>query len=201
MKAPCFIIVLLFLSFSVWAEDKVVLFLGDSLTAGYGVLKEESYPELLGVAWNKEGRKIKIINGAESGSLASSLPSRLDFFLKRFKPHLIVIASGGNDARQLTKISEIEKSLKQTIEISQKSGAKVALQAMEIFPNLGKEYVDQFKVMYPRLAQKTKVTLLPFMLKNIAGKSEFNQADGFHPNAKGHDMISQFLKPYLEKLL
>lgn len=193
-------ILLFFASLQAFAED-TVLFLGDSLTAGYGVLSEESYPSLLEAEFKKDGRSVKVVNGAESGSLSSSLPTRLEFYLKRFKPKLVVVASGGNDARQLTDVAQIEKNLKLTVEAAKKSGAKVALQSMEIFPNLGKEYVERFKEIYPRIAKQSKVTLLPFMLKDVAGKPELNQKDGFHPNAKGHEVISRFLKPHLEKLL
>ncbi|MGE0763840.1 MAG: arylesterase [Bdellovibrionales bacterium] len=194
---------LLFILFCspLFAAESVILFLGDSLTAGYGVRREESYPERLSIRLKAKAPNIKVINGAESGSLSSSLNSRLNFFLNRFKPKLIVIASGGNDARQLTDIKEIEKNLAAAIDLGKKSGATVALAQMQIFPNLGKEYADAFKKLYPRLARNHKIVLLPFPLTGVAGVAELNQSDGFHPNAKGHEKISLFLQPYLEKLL
>lgn len=181
--------------------QKLILFLGDSLTAGYGVKKEESYPEVLREDWVKQGRAIQIINGAESGSLSSSLVERLNFYLKRFDPFMVIIASGGNDARQLTPIPVIEKSLTDAVQLAKAKAKVVVLVQMRIFPNLGKNYAEQFAAIYPKVAKAEKVNLLPFFLEGIAGRPELNQADGFHPNANGHKKISEFLKPRLEKWL
>lgn len=140
-----------------FAEKSVILFLGDSLTAGYGVRSDESYPSRLAQAWKSAGRDVQVINGAESGSLSSSLPTRVAFYSGRMKPRLVIIASGGNDARQLTPVSEIQKNLQNTIEAAKATGAKVALAEMRIFPNLGKEYADSFQALYKNLAKKIRL--------------------------------------------
>src|SRR5690349_17116208 len=104
--------------------DQTVLFLGDSLTDGYGVQRELAYPALLEKKWQAAGKKVTVVNGAESGSLASSLPERIAFYNKRFKPSIIVIATGGNDGRQLTPVTKIEESLAETIKTAKGTGAK-----------------------------------------------------------------------------
>ncbi len=196
------VVLFAFLSLAGYARaETTVLFLGDSLTDGYGVRREQAYPALLEQRWMKSGRKIKVINGAESGSLASALPERIDFYSKRFKPNLIVIATGGNDARQLTPVDKIEDSLRKGVSRAKATQAKVALVAMRIFPNLGKEYVTKFSAIYPRVAKSEGVTLIPFLLDKVAGDRELNQPDGFHPNAAGHAKIAETLAPELEKLL
>ncbi len=197
-----FILAALFFARLGWTEDKTtILFLGDSITAGYGVKREESYPQRLAELLRKSGRSIEVINGAESGSLSSSVDSRLKFYLKRFKPDVVLIASGGNDARQFTPVREIEKNLQSAIATAASAKVKVALVQMQIFPNLGKEYADAFKAIYPSLVKGNKISLIPFFLTHVAGVPALNQADGFHPNADGHQKIAEFLKPHLEKLL
>lgn len=187
-------------AFAAPAEDHV-LFLGDSITAGYGVLPSESYPSLLESRWRKAGKNLRVINAAASGSLASGTKKALDFHSKRTKPKVIVIVSGGNDARQLTPVNKIELALSESIRAAKKTGAKVVLGEMRIFPNYGKEYYEAFTAMYSRLAKAEKVELLPFLLEGVAGEPTLNQPDGFHPNAEGHRRIADQVAPFLERFL
>lgn len=182
-------------------KSPVILFLGDSVTAGYGVSPGEAYPEILKNRLKGVGNSYEFVNAAESGSLSSSLSSRLRFQLKRKNVYLVVIASGGNDARQKTPADVIFKNLSEAISIAKSSKAKVLLLGMRIFPNLGKEYSDQFAAIYPQLGRKHQVTLLPFLLEGVAGRPQFNQADGFHPNAEGHIKMADLVEPYLRKLM
>ncbi len=199
MRIQISFIALIFTFTSHAFANKQVLFLGDSITAGYGVLPEESYPALLQARWKDKGATI--INAAESGSLASGMRKALDFQLKRAKPKLIVIVGGGNDARQLTPVTKIETALRSLIQAAKKSGAKVVLGEMRIFPNYGKEYVNSFMAVFPKLAKSEKVELMPFLLEGVAGDPKMNQADGFHPNADGHRRIADKVGPYLERFL
>jgi acyl-CoA thioesterase-1 len=196
----CLSIFLLLFATAAGAETRI-LFLGDSITAGYGVLPGESYPALLEARWRKAGKRVTVINGAESASLASGLKKSLDFHVKRSNPKVIVIVSGGNDARQMTSPPKIEIALRDAVRAAKKSGATVVLGEMRIFPNLGKEYVASFTAIYPRLAKSEKVELLPFLLEGVAGDPAMNQADGFHPNKEGHRKIADRVGPFLEKLL
>lgn len=178
-----------------------ILFLGDSITAGYGVLPSESYPSLIEKRLKQAGKPIEIVNGGIDGSLSSSAPKRLEFYLRRVKPTHVVIALGGNDAMKGTPPKTIEKNLAETIKIAKKANIKIVLAGMKIFPNLGKEYIENFAAIYPRLAKKNKVVLVPFLLDKVAGQKEFNIDDGFHPNAAGHKLIADTIEPYVLKML
>lgn len=181
---------------------KVLLFLGDSLTAGYGVTKSESYPARLQEKIHSANLDWVVVNGAESGSLTSSLEERLKFYLNREpRPRVVVIASGGNDARQKSSTKNIEAQLKSCVRMAKKAKLKVVVIGMKIFPNLGKEYAEQFAAIYPRLTKKEKVMLIPFLLDGVAGQPDMNQADGFHPNSKGHEKIAETLWPYFQEIL
>lgn len=186
---------------SLQTHSQTILFLGDSLTAGYGVLKNESYPSLVEQKLKEKFPELKVINGAESGSLSSSLTSRLEFYLKKIKPQVVIIASGGNDGRQLTPAKVIQTNLKSAVVLAKQKKIKVVLVGMQIFPNLGKEYRESFARVYPDLAAETKVTLVPFLLEGVYGDSKLNQSDGFHPNALGHKKMAELITPYIEKLL
>ncbi len=184
------------------APEKVLLFLGDSLTAGYGVTKNESYPARLQEKIHAANSDWRVVNGAESGSLTSSLEERLKFYLNREpRPRVVVIASGGNDARQKSSTKNIETQLKSCVRLAKKAKLKVVVVGMKIFPNLGKEYAEEFAAIYPRLAKKERVKLIPFLLEGVAGLTELNQADGFHPNAKGHEKIAETLWPFIQEVL
>lgn len=182
------------------SQKQVILFLGDSLTAGYGVTREEAYPYILEKKSKELGKNIKVINGAESGSLSSNLKSRLQFYAKREKIDVVVIASGGNDARQLSDIQNIKTHLTKTIQLAKELGIKPVLIQMKVFPNLGKQYVKDFTLLYPTLAKQEKIILWPFLLEGIAGNREYNISDGFHPNPIGHQKISENLWPHFKEL-
>lgn len=183
------------------AKIQKILFLGDSLTSGYGVNKNEDYPSLLGQILKKKGHDIEVINGAEGGSLSSSVLSRLEFHLKKTKPDIVVVATGGNDARQATPPHQIESNIRQVIKKARAENIQVLLIGMKIFPNLGPQYANEFAKIYPELAQSEKVPLVPFPLEKIAGQVQYQQEDGFHPNAQGHQWMAQKILPFLEKLL
>lgn len=183
------------------AQDKVILFLGDSITAGYGVKLEESFPSLIETQLKTEKKSIQVINGGESGALSAQMKPRLEWFLKKAKPNLIVLIAGGNDARQMVPTDKIEKNLKEVIQLAERNNIPVILGGMQIFTNYGEKYTKQFAELYPRLGKLPKVTLVPFILEGVATKKEMNQYDGFHPNTEGHKVISQNLLPYLRRQL
>lgn len=196
----------LLLSVTASAKPKItsptILFLGDSITAGYGVRRSESYPSLLEVILQRQHPNLRILNGAESGALSSSLLSRLEFYIKRRSDiTIVVIAAGGNDARQVTKITEIEKNLEKTIVRAKQLKLHVILAGMQIFKNLGEDYTRDFQAIYPQLAQRHDIILIPFLLSGVAGDPALNLPDGFHPNASGHKKIAEIVAPYVEKLL
>lgn len=194
-------LLLIFWSSQTLAAGKVILFLGDSLTAGYGVKLEESFPSVIETQLKTEGKPIEVLNGGESGALSAQMKPRLEWYIKKKKPDLLVLIAGGNDARQLVDPKKIELNLKETIQLAQKYNIPVILGGMQIFTNLGADYTGKFAKLYQNLKSLKQVTLVPFVLKGVAGAKDLNQADGFHPNPKGHKMMAETLLPYIRSAL
>jgi|LULR01.1.fsa_nt_gb acyl-CoA thioesterase-1 len=179
-----------------------LLFLGDSLTEGYGVSKDKSYPQWVKKKLEKKGLKVDILNGSISGSTTASSLSRMKWFLKA-KPEVVFLALGANDGLRGIKVEESEKNLARAIELAQSQKLTVVLAGMMVPPNYGPDYGKKFKAMYPNLSKKYGVKLLPFLLEGVAGEKEFNQEDGIHPNEAGHEKmgekVANFLYPLLKK--
>lgn len=180
-------------------NKKTILFLGDSLTAGYGVEQEFAYPALVEKELNKK-HQVKVLNGGVSGSTTASGKSRLKWFLKA-KPDILVLILGANDGLRGIKLEESKKNLEEIILMAKEKGLKVILGAMLLPPNYGKEYTTKFKKMYEELKGQHKLAWIPFVLKDVAGIAEKNIEDGIHPNAKGHAIIAKNMIPYLEPYL
>ena len=185
---------LLLLTTDTFASPKTLYIVGDSITEGYGVEKERAFPALLekslGSGW-------KIINSGISGSTSASAPNRINWVLKA-KPDAVMIALGGNDGLRGLPPEALEKSLSLAIEAAQKAGAKVFLAGMLAPPNMGESYSKKFKAVYPRIAKKYKIPLFPFLLEGVAGDQTLNLNDGIHPNEKGHVVIANNIKKFID---
>lgn len=186
---------------SAFAIETRILFLGDSLTEGYGISKENAYPNLIEKTLHSEGRKeIKIINAGESGSKTSSAIRRLRWHM-RSKPSILVLALGANDGLRGIKAEVIKNNLQSVIDLAKKNEIKVLLVGMQMPINYGKEYRGEFYDIYLELAKKNELTFLPFLLEGVARVKELNLDDGIHPNEKGHEQIAKTVLPFLKKLL
>jgi acyl-CoA thioesterase-1 len=181
------------------AQTKIVC-LGDSLTEGYGVSKEQAYPYLLEKLFIKNQLKVKVINAGISGSTTASAPKRLKWYL-RAKPDIVLLALGANDGLRGVELKTSKANLAKTIEMAQLKKIKVVLAGMKLPPNYGKKYVTEFEKMYSDLAKKYQLTLIPFLLEGVGGQKELNQADGIHPNEKGYQVVAQKLYHQLRPLL
>ena len=184
------------------AKQKNILFFGDSLTAGYGLSAEEAFPALLEKELNKNGKAVKVTNGGLSGETSAGGLARIDWLLR--KPiDVFVLELGANDGLRGLPLDQTRKNLQAIIEkVNEKyPAAKIVLAGMMVPPNMGKQYTEEFKNMYPQLAKKINATLIPFLLKEVGGIEKLNQADGIHPTAEGHKIIARNLKPVIEKLL
>ncbi|MBC86145.1 MAG: arylesterase [Bdellovibrionaceae bacterium] len=179
---------------------KKVVFLGDSITAGYGIEKESAYPSQLQKMFNQDNHQVEIVNVGISGSTSASLPSRLNWLLKQ-PMDLLVIGLGGNDGLRGFPIETTEKNLEKAILLAQKSKIPVLLLGMQLPDNYGKAYQDGFKKMFPKLSKKHSVPLMPFLLKDVGGKPELNLNDRIHPNEKGHLIIAKNMYPLIKKVL
>ena len=183
-----------------------ILFLGDSLTEGYGVSKEKSYPSLVIEEMNayflqrRMAKRVAALYGGVSGSTSASALSRLRWFLKA-NPRILFLAMGANDGLRGLPASEMEKNLEATIVLAKKEGLKVVLAGMRLPPNYGKKDAAEFEAVFSRLAKKYDLTFVPFLLANVGGEQALNIEDGIHPNEKGHAKIADQIAPVLENIL
>lgn len=177
-----------------------ISFIGDSLTAGYGIQKEQAFPAVIKRLLAQKGHKIRAINAGISGSTSASAIRRVKWQLKG-KPNIIVLALGANDGLRGLPQKSTKENLIQSIQMAKKSKIKVLLLGMKVPPNYGEKYRKEFDAIFPEVAKKTKIPLVPFMLKGVAGQKKFNIEDGIHPNPEGHQKIAKVILPYLLELL
>lgn len=183
----------------------VVLFFGTSLTAGLGLDPEQAFPSLIEKKALAEGIPIKVVNAGLSGETTAGAVRRIDWVL-RTPADLIVIEGGANDALRGLAPEDARANLEQLIAAvrAKQPGATIALIQMEAPPNYGVSYTRSFRAIYPEVARKENVTLLPFLLGGVAGFPRLNQPDGVHPNLSGErivaDNIWKALKPMVAKL-
>lgn len=180
--------------------ETVILMLGDSLTEGTGIDPDQAYPALVERQLRQEGYRVKVINAGIGGSTTASAPARLRWHLKA-KPQVLLLALGPNDGMRGQPLTQSRAQLAKTIEMAQAAQLKVLLAGMQIPPNYGKAYTQQFAAMYPALAAQYKVPLVPFLLQGVAANPKLNIADGIHPNEAGHKILARNVLPHLRPLL
>jgi acyl-CoA thioesterase-1 len=180
--------------------EPVVVFLGDSLTAGYGLEERQAYPVLVEASLEKAGHPVRVVNAGVSGDTTAGGLARLDWLLSQ-KPDVVVVGLGGNDGLRGLPLEQAEKNLREIVRRSKESGARVLLLGMQIPPNYGPEYAKGFAEMYPRIAREMNVPLVPFLLEGVGGVARLNQADGLHPTAEGQVKVAAIVTPYLEDML
>lgn len=183
-----------------FAKTPRIVFLGDSLTEGYGVAKEKAYPALIDQKIKAAKMDWQVINAGVSGSTSASAKSRLDWQLKS-KPEIIVIALGANDGLRGFKPTDTRENLEEAIVKAKASGARVVLAGMEMPPNYGDKYRDDFRKVYPALAKELKIDLIPFLLDKVGGSKDLNLEDGIHPNEKGYVIVADNVWKTLEPIL
>jgi acyl-CoA thioesterase-1 len=182
------------------AEGPLVVFLGDSLTAGYGVDAEQAFPARVAEMLAGEGRPVRVVNAGVSGDTSAGGLARLDWLLRQ-KPAVLVVGLGANDGLRGQPPESTEANLVEIVRRARGSGARVLLLGMKIPPSYGPLYVRGFEGLYPRVAEATDVPLMPFLLDGVAAIPELNLADGIHPNAEGHRVIAANVAPYLRELI
>ena len=200
MKKIILILFLLTLQ-SLSAQTKTILFLGDSLTEGLGVAKDDAYPKLVEDLINEKlNKKVNIINGGVSGSTTSDGLSRLKWYMRK-KPDIVFIALGANDGLRGLNLNQSQENLEDIVKYALRYDAKVLLAGMLIPPNYGLKYTQNFKQMYENIKTKYELKYMPFLLKGVAGVKELNQADGIHPNEKGHKLIAKEVFEFIKEEL
>lgn len=200
-----YLLLLTFLTTSVFAQNneqiKKILIIGDSLTAGYGIDKEDAFPAVLERKLHENGHKnYQVINGGVSGSTTASGKSRLNWFLKS-GPSILILALGANDGLRGLKLEQSKQNLEDIIIAAKAKNIKVVLGGMQLPVNYGNEYREEFQKMYQSLHKKHQITFIPFLLKDVGGRKELNISDGIHPNVKGHEIVAQNVYKHLGPLL
>jgi acyl-CoA thioesterase-1 len=181
---------------------KTILFFGNSLTAGYGIDPGESFAGRIQTRLDSLNKAYTVINGGLSGETTAGGFSRLDWFLEE-EPYLFVLELGGNDGLRGIALSETKKNLLAIVDKVQTKypNTKIILAGMQIPPNMGKEYTEEFKAIYPAVAKEKNIELIPFLLEGVAGNPDLNLPDGIHPTSEGHRIVMETLWPYISKAL
>lgn len=178
------------------SDRPLIVAFGDSLTAGLGVAEEDSYPSQLQRRLDREGFQYRVINAGVTGDTTAGGLRRIDWALKS-RPHIVILELGANDGLRGLSLRETKSNLERIIQQCRNASATVILASMKLPPNYGVEYTNDFESMYPALARKYQVVLLPFFLDGVAGSSSLNQADGIHPTGEGYRII---VEKVLEKV-
>jgi acyl-CoA thioesterase-1 len=190
------------LLFQATPPPKVLLFYGDSLTAGYGLSTEEAFPALVGQKLNEKGKACKVINAGLSGETSAGGLSRLDWVLRQ-PIDIFVLELGPNDGLRGLPLEQTRKNLQAIIDKvkAKYPKTKIVIAGMLVPPNMGADYTTQFKKIFPDLAKKNNAALIPFLLQGVAGDEKLNLGDGIHPNPEGHKIVAQNVFKVIEPLL
>jgi acyl-CoA thioesterase-1 len=181
-------------------EAKTILFLGDSLTEGYQLAKEDAFPAVIERNLKPRFPDIKVINGGVSGATTASGLKRLNWYVKA-KPEIMVLALGANDGLRGLNLKESEKNLSAVIQKAKDSGMSVLLVGMKMPTNYGEPYRTNFEKLFPKLAKKYQLPLVPFLLEDVGGNPKLNLPDGIHPNVDGHKIMAKTIQKILEPLI
>lgn len=173
---------------------------GDSLTAGHGLRAGESYPAQLQHLLDERGLSFRVVNEGVSGDTTAVGLSRLESALSH-EPEWVILALGANDGLRGLPVESMEENLRTMIEAFQAAGAQVALAGMTLPGNYGEEYISSFEAVFPRLAEKYDLPLMPFLLEGVAAEPQLNQDDGIHPTAEGTRIVARNMADFLEPML
>ena len=177
-----------------------IVFLGDSLTAGLGIAKEDAVPALIQKRLRQEGYAYEVINAGNSGDTSDGGLTRLDWSLAG-DVDVLVLELGANDGLRGLPPENTRKNLERIVETAKDRGIAVLLTGMEAPPNYGPAYTSQFRDTFRRVAEEEDVAFMPFFLEGVAGVARLNQPDGIHPTAEGARIIAANVWRYLEPLL
>ena len=195
-----FAVIILMMSMSAMAKPVIVV-LGDSISAGYGIEVEQGWVALLQKKLHETKRDYSISNASISGDTSAGGLARIDPILSAQKPDIVLLQLGANDGLRGLSPVQMKSNLAEIVHRAQKAGATVILLGMKIPPNYGKRYIELFYNVYPQLAKELDITLVPFLLEDVALDKDLMQADGLHPNAKAQPILANKIEPYLFPLL
>ena len=178
----------------------LVIFLGDSLTAGNGLPADSAFPSLVAEMSRERGRPLRVVNAGVSGDTTAGGLDRVMWLLEQ-KPDLLVVGLGVNDAFRGQPVDRIEANVRAIVTRAKSAGARVLLLGMRVPTNYGPDYTEAFAAIYPRIAKSEKVSLMPFLLDGVGGHPELNLDDGIHPNREGQRIVATNVLVYVERAL
>lgn len=183
-------------------EKKNILVFGNSLTAGLGVEPDEAFPALIGNRIDSLNLPYEVINAGLSGETTAAGKERINWLLKQ-KVDVFVLELGANDGLRGIPHTETRKNLQSIIDQvkAKYPDAKLVMTGMEVPPNMGSKYASEFRVIFPELAKKNNMALVPFLLDKVGGVPELNQSDGIHPTPEGHKILAENVWVVLKDLL
>jgi acyl-CoA thioesterase-1 len=177
-----------------------IVALGDSLTAGYGLLESASYPAVLQQHIDQDGYNFEVVNAGVSGDTSAGGLRRLDWALEG-DVRVLIVALGGNDGLRGLSVAEMKQNLSAIIDRARARNVVVILAGMEAPPNYGPEYVQSFRAAFYDVAREKRVLFIPFLLDKVAGVPTLNQADGIHPNQGGARIVADTVWRVLRTLI
>jgi acyl-CoA thioesterase-1 len=184
------------------ADRPTIVFLGTSLTAGLGVDPEEAYPALIQSKLDSAGLAYRAVNAGVSGESSAGALRRLDWLLSA-PPTILVLETGANDGLRGQDVDSLRANLQAMVDRTRELAPRttIILVGMEALPNLGRDYTRRFRAIYPDLARRNHLTLIPFLLAGVAGVDSLNQADGMHPTARGQEIVADNVWKVLRPML
>jgi acyl-CoA thioesterase I len=181
---------------------RIILFLGDSITAGFGLDPSQAFPALIQQKIDARRWNFQVVNAGQSGDTSAGGLGRLDWLLRN-RVDVVVLELGANDGLRGLPVETTRKNLQAIIEQIKRKypEAKVLLAGMKVPPNMGGDYARKFEAVFADVAKKNNAPLIPFILEGVGGVREFNLADGIHPTAKGQEMVAANVWKVLEPVL
>lgn len=183
-------------------DEKVILFYGNSITAGYQLDMDQAFPALIQKRIDSLGLNYQTINAGLSGETSAGGKSRIDWVL-RTVPDIFFLELGANDGLRGLPLEETYKNLQDIIDAVEKENpeVKIIIAGMMVPPNLGEDYTSEFKNLFPKLSKENDAIYIPFLLEGVAGNPELNLGDGIHPTPEGHKIVAETAWKYLQPLL
>jgi acyl-CoA thioesterase-1 len=179
-----------------------VVFLGTSLSAGYGLDPDQAYPAVIQRMIDSAGLRYRVVNAGVSGESSAGALRRIDWILRQ-APAVLVIETGANDGLRGQDLDSLRRNIQGIIDSTRRRSpeTRIVLAGMEALPNMGRAYGDRFRAVYPALARANRIPLIPFLLAGVGGVDSLNQRDGIHPNEAGARIVAENVWGVLEPML
>ena len=184
---------------NIFSDERKLLILGDSISAGYGIEEGNQWTEILQIKYNEQNTELVIINASISGDTTGGGLSRIESLLNKYNPEILLIELGGNDALRGYPVKKIKSNLDKISSLATEKKVEVLLMQIRIPPNYGRRYVSAFENLFVEMGTQEGINLFPFMLQTVALNKDLMLPDGIHPNAKAQPLIAEFMYNKLQR--